>query len=79
MLMIIMLIIIMLTIIMVDHHHVDVLNNMSPHLQIAETEREVTAFILCGRHPSYTQHNDHDDHEDDNDHDITKLAQTSMP
>ena len=61
---------------------------MSPHLQIAETEREVTAFILCGRHPSYTQHNDHDDHkddndhgdhEDDNDHDITKLAQTSMP
>ena len=77
MLMIIMLIII----IMVDHHHVDVLNNMSPHLQIAETEREVTAFILCGRHPSYTQHNnhdDHEDHEDDNDHDITKLAQTSM-
>ena len=51
---------------------------MSPHLQIAETEREVTAFILCGRHPSYTQHNDHDDHDDDNDHDITKLAQTSM-
>ena len=69
----------LIIIIMVDHHHVDVLNNMSPHLQIAETEREVTAFILCGRHPSYTQHNDHDDHDDDNDHDITKLAQTSMP
>ena len=74
-------IIMLIIIIMVDHHHVDVLNNMSPHLQIAETEREVTAFILCGRHPSYTQHNDHDDHkddndlgdhEDDNDHDITK-------
>ena len=36
------------------HHHEDALNKMSPHLQrFAETEREVTAFILCGQHPPY--------------------------
>ena len=31
----------------------EVLNRMSPYLQIAETGREVAAaFILCGQHPS---------------------------